>query len=185
MVFSADRHAGGMGTAVRLLSLCGQTMKTAFGIAVAVLAASCAAYDGYTLRPGASTEAEVRAVMGRPALEVPEGEGAKRLVYPRGPLGTQTFMAEIGKDGVLREVRPVLGEETFNRIQAGLTRDEILRMIGPPGDTMHFSLSDTTAWDYRFVDAWSYTAIFSVIFNRDGIVVSKFTRRIERDRGRD
>jgi outer membrane protein assembly factor BamE (lipoprotein component of BamABCDE complex) len=152
--------------------------------AIAFLAASCAAYDGFTLRPGTSTEAEVRAVMGRPALEVPESDGAKRLVYPRGPLGTQTFMAEIGKDGVLREIRPVLKDETFNRIQPGLTRDEILSMLGPPGDTMHFSRSDTTAWDYRFVDTWGYPSIFSVIFDRNWMVASKFTRRIDREKGR-
>jgi outer membrane protein assembly factor BamE (lipoprotein component of BamABCDE complex) len=152
--------------------------------AIAFLAASCAAYDGYTLRPGASSEADVRAVMGRPALEVPEPDGAKRLVYPRGPLGSQTFMAEIGKDGVLREIRPVLKDETFNRIQPGLTRDEILTMLGPPGDTMHFSRSDTTAWDYRFVDTWGYPSIFSVIFDRNWVVASKFTRRIDREKGR-
>jgi hypothetical protein len=159
-------------------------MKPLLSLGIALFAASCAAYDGYSLRPGASTEAEVRAVMGQPALELPEGGGAKRLVYPRGPLGTQTFMADIGKDGVLREVRPVLKEENFYRVQPGMTRDEILRMIGPPGETMRFSLSDTTAWDYRFVDLWGYTAIFSVIFDRDGVVVSKFTRRIDRDKGR-
>ena len=160
-------------------------MKTLPPLAIALLVASCAAYDGFTLRAGTSTEAEVRAVMGRPALEVPEADGAKRLVYPRGPMGTQTFMAEIGKDGVLRGIRPVLKDDTFYGIQPGLTRDQILRMLGPPGDTMHFSRSDTTAWDYRFVDTWGYPSIFSVIFDRKGVVVSKFTRRIDRERGRD
>ena len=44
------------------------------------------------------------------------------------------------------------------------------------------SLSGNYAWDYRFVDTWGYTAIFSVTFDRTGIVVSKISQRIERDK---
>jgi hypothetical protein len=159
-------------------------MKNIAALCVALLLAACAAYDGFTLRPGASTEAEVRGVMGQPAMEFTQPDGSRKLVFPRGPLGVQTFMAVIGPDGVLRGIEKVLMEENFYRIQPGMTRDEILRMIGPPGETMHFAGTDTTAWDYRFMDLWGYQAIFSVIFNREGVVVSKFTRRIERDKGR-
>jgi hypothetical protein len=60
----------------------------------------------------------------------------------------------------------------------------VLRLIGPPGESMHFARSDTTAGDYRFVDIWGYEAYFSVVYDRAGVVVSKFTRRIERDKGR-
>jgi outer membrane protein assembly factor BamE (lipoprotein component of BamABCDE complex) len=155
-------------------------MKIPAFLAITLAMSGCAAYDGYTLRAGNSTEGEVRGVMGAPALEFTGDDGARRLVYPRGPLGTQTFMASLGSDGVLREMKPVLSDGTFNRIVPGLTQQEILYMIGPPGETMHFARSDTTAWDYRYVDTWGYTAIFSVTFDNQGIVVSKITRRIER-----
>jgi hypothetical protein len=149
-------------------------------LGVALTLAACAAYDGYSLRPGSSTESEVRGVMGAPVLEFAGADGTRQLVYPRGPLGTQTFMAIVGPDGLLREVTPVLHEATFNRIHPGLTQQEILRMIGPPGETMHFPRSDTTSWDYRYMDAWGYPAVFSAIFDNKAILVSKFSRRLER-----
>jgi hypothetical protein len=149
-----------------------------------LLAAACASYNGYTLRPGVSTEAEVRGVMGRPAVEFLDGDGTKHLTYPRGPLGTQTYVADVRADGVLAAVRPVLNDDTFNAIRPGMTRDEILRLIGPPGDAMSFALSGQDAWDYRYTDTWGYRAVFSVTFDRNGIVVSKFSRRLERDQGR-
>ena len=158
-------------------------MNRTLSITAVLVAAGCASYDGYSLRPGASTEAEVRAVMGAPAAEFREADGSSRLAYPRGPLGTQTFMADLGPDGVLRGVQPVLGDGSFNRIQPGLTRQDVLRMIGPPGETMTFSQSGNTAWDYRYVDTWGYRAIFSVTFNPSGVVVSKISQRLERDRG--
>jgi len=108
-------------------------MKTATHLFLALLAAGCASYDGRGLRPGVSSEAEVRGLMGPPAIELAGDDGGKRLAYPRGPLGTQTFMADVGRDGMLQSIRQVLNDDTFNGIRPGLTRDDILRRIGPPG----------------------------------------------------
>lgn len=150
---------------------------------LALAAAGCASYNGYNLKPGVATEANVRSTMGPPAMEFTERDGSRRLAYPRGPLGTRTFMAELGPDRVLQAVNQVLSDDTFYRIQPGLTRDDVLRLIGPPGQTMAFPRSQTTAWDYRYTDTWGYTAIFSVTFDRNGVVVSKISQRLERDRG--
>ncbi len=159
-------------------------MKRAGASIICLLAAACASYDGRSLQPGVSNEAQVRATMGEPALELAAADGSRRLVYPRGPLGAQTYMADIATDGKLIAVNAVLNDDTFNRIRPGLTRDDILRMIGPPGETMGFSRTQTVAWDYRYQDTWGYPAIFSVIFNRNWIVVSKFTQRIEKERSK-
>ena len=150
-------------------------------LAAAVLAAGCAAYDGTSLRPGVSTEAEVRGVMGQPAAEFVNPDGSRSLAYPHGPLGTQTYMADVAPDGRVRTVRPALNDDTFHQVRAGMTRDDILRLIGPPGDTMAFSRLRQTSWEWRYVDTWGYRAIFSVNFDENGIVVSKFSRRIERN----
>ncbi len=157
---------------------------TRFLLVIAVLLAGCAAYDGRGLQPGVSTESDVRRLMGTPAVEFANADGSRRLAYPRGPLGAQTYMADVGADGKVGAVRSVLTDDTFQQIQPGMTRDEILRMIGPPGETMAFPRLKQVAWDYRFADTWGYQAIFSVSFNENGVVVSKFTRRIERDKGR-
>jgi hypothetical protein len=159
------------------------TMRKPLLLAAALLAAGCAAYDGHTLRPGVSTEAEVRGVMGPPAAEFANPDGSRSLAYPRGPLGTQTYMADVGPDGRVRGVRAALNDDTFHQIRPGMTRDEVLRLIGPPGDVMSFARLQQVSWEYRFVDTWGYRAIFSVNFDPDWLVVSKFSRRLERDRG--
>jgi hypothetical protein len=135
------------------------------------------------LLPGVATEAEVRGTMGAPALVFDQPDGSRRLAFPRGPLGTRTFMADVGPDRKLLAITQVLQDDTFYRVQPGLTREDVLRMIGPPGDTMAFPRSNTYAWDYRYMDTWGYIAIFSVTFDRNGIVVSKISQRVERDRG--
>jgi hypothetical protein len=154
-------------------------MKILLPAAVALVLSACAT-SGFSLRPGASTESDVRGAMGSPAAEYTTREGTRELVYPRGPLGTQTYVASVGPDGVLRGVRNVLTDDVFNRIQPGLAQQEILEMIGPPSDTMHFPRSNTMAWDYRYVDTWGYVSIFSVTFDANGRVVSKISRRLER-----
>ena len=152
-------------------------------VATALVVAGCATYGGSSMFAGGSTEAEVRATMGAPALTFDEGGGAKRLVYPRGPLGLETYMADIAPDGRVVSMRNVLKDDTFYGVHAGMTKDEILRLIGPPGDRMAYPLSHTHSWDYRYMDTWGYRAIFSVTFNEQDVVVSKFTQRIERERG--
>jgi hypothetical protein len=152
-------------------------------LVLALALGACASYSGSSLQPGVATEAQVRESMGAPAMEFANPDGSRQLVFPRGPLGTATFMADVGRDGKLIGIRQVLNDDVFYRIQPGQTEEEVLRTIGPPGQTMGFPLSGNYAWDYRFTDTWGYVAIFSVTFNRDRIVVSKISQRIERDKG--
>ena len=149
---------------------------------VLALLAGCASYDGYNLRPGASQDDVVR-TMGAPAMDLANPDGSRELVYPCGPLGTQTFIADIGRDGQLRSIRQVLTDGNFDSIHAGFTRDEVLRMIGPPGDSMDFPRLQQESWEWRYMDTWRYIAFFSVNFDRNRIEMSKFTRRLERNDG--
>jgi outer membrane protein assembly factor BamE (lipoprotein component of BamABCDE complex) len=158
------------------------SMKILTTLLLAVTLASCASYDGRGLRPGASTEAQLRQVMGEPAMEFTNPDGSRELAYPRGPLGHQTFMAHVSRDGIVQAIDPVLSDDVFNAIRPGMTQEEVLRLIGPPRETMSFARSATVAWDYKYQDTWGYPAIFSVIFDRNGRVVSKTTQRLERDR---
>lgn len=158
-------------------------MKT-ISFLVLAFAAGCASYGGGGLRPGASAEAEVRGVMGPPALEMRDPDGTRHLYYPRGPLGTQTFVADVGANGTLVGIRQVLDDGTFNAIRPGLTEEDVLRMIGPPREKAYFSNLRQTAWDYKFRDTWGYDSILSVMIDTSGMVVSRFTRRLEKyDRG--
>lgn len=153
-------------------------MKRALAAGLALLAAGCATSS---LRPGAS-EAEVRQAMGVPALEMRAPDGTRLLAYPSGPFGLHTYMARIGSDGRLQRVEQVLDDDRFHAIQPGMPKDELLRLIGPPSETMRFDNLRQTAWDYRFRDTWGYVAILSVMIDDNDRVVSRITQRIERER---
>ena len=149
-------------------------------LALSLFAAACASYDGRGLQPGVTSESEVRRTMGPPALELDNPDGSRTLAYPKGPLGTRTYMVKLGPDGMVGGVEQVLNEDHFYRIVPGITRDDVLRTIGPPSQVDEFPRLQQTAWEYRYQDAWGYTAILSVMIDPRGIVVGKTTRRLER-----
>lgn len=160
------------------------TMKNLAPLLAVLLAAGCASYTGRGLQPGVSTEADVRGLMGNPAGEYTGPGGTRTLAYPHGPMGIETFMADLGPDGRLIAVRQALTDETFFKIKRGTTRDEVLRLIGPPHPTeiMEFKSLGQVAWTYRFRDLWGYNAKYSITFDRDWVVVSTISNRIEREK---
>lgn len=149
---------------------------------LAFLLASCAAYDGSGLRAGVASENEVRQTLGTPALEIANPDGSRQMAYPKGYFSNQTYMVQVGRDGMFQGIQQVLNEDHFYRIQPGQTRDDVLRLIGPPLETTDFPRLQQVAWDYRYQDAWGYIAIFSVMLDRDGRVAGKASSRLERDR---
>lgn len=158
-------------------------MKTLAPLVLALLA-GCASYSGYGLKPGSATRDDVLRTMGRPALELPDAGAGGELIYPHGPLGTQTFIAHVDARGTLAGIEQVLDDDHFRRIHEGQTRDEVLHAIGPPGDRMRFG-NGNVAWIWRFIDTWGYVSEFNVSFDPAGIVVSKIAIRLEQDRNSD
>lgn len=153
-------------------------MKTPISLLAGLALAACASYSGYGLRPGSATADDVLRTMGKPALELAQPGGGRELIYPKGPLGTETFIAHVAANGILRDLDQVLDDDHFRAIHEGQTRDEVLRLIGPPGDTMRFG-NGTYAWTWRFQDTWGYLSNFNVTFNRNGVVLSKIAIRVE------
>ncbi len=118
--------------------------------------------------------------MGPPALRWQDADGSVQLAYPRGPAGFDTYMVRLGPDGRLQSIANVLDERRFARIRAGLTKDEVLRLIGPPdaSRTAYFEARDELAWDWRFRDVFHDAARFIVLFDASaGIVRSTLTLR--------
>jgi outer membrane protein assembly factor BamE (lipoprotein component of BamABCDE complex) len=70
-----------------------------------------------------------------------------------------------------------LNDDTFKAIQVGMTAAEVVARIGPPDSRERFERTKTTAWDYRFRDAWGYDADFAVIVDDAGVVSGKVTVR--------
>jgi len=136
-------------------------------LAGALLAAGCAGFNASTLQPGVSTLPQIEAALGKPAMVWKNPDGSEQLAFPRGPAGTQTFMAYIGPDGTLQRIDGVLNMTHFARIQAGMTKDEVQRVIGPPFApwTQLFERSNTLAWSWLFCDSYSLQTFFDVLFD--------------------
>jgi outer membrane protein assembly factor BamE (lipoprotein component of BamABCDE complex) len=152
------------------------TMR-AFLLAAALLAA-CASPASFVGRPATALQGALGAKTG----EFPNPDGSRTLAFSHGYYSGQAYLVRVDPSGIVREVRQALVEESFQRIEPGMTRDEVLRLIGPPVESTDFTRQREVSWEYRFQDAWGYRAFFYVNFDPRGIVVSKFTRRIENDR---
>lgn len=145
-------------------------------LAIAMLGA-CALDPVRRLAPGVSADA-VRAAMGEPWLQQSDANGTMLWTYPTGPMGRQTYLAEFGPDGKLRSVLDSLSEKGFARLQIGKTTEQQVRQLyGPPYRITRFDRLRQTAWDYRFTNPWNEPAIFSVIFDDQGVVASSLQQR--------
>jgi len=151
---------------------------------VALLAAvlsGCAAYSGDTLVPGVSVEADVRALMGEPAMRWQRSGRGVQLAYPRGPAGFHTFMVFLDTGGRLERIVNVLDEEYFGSVRPGMGQAEILQLLGPPQPqwTEYFAARDELVWEWRYCDSWSEAARFDVLFDGQTKTVRSTLRRSE------
>jgi hypothetical protein len=137
--------------------------------ALVALFAGCASYSGSNLVTGSSTQAQVEASMGRPAMVAHVGDETW-LYYPRGEFARQTFVARIGPNGVLRGIEQRLSMHYIRQIQIGKsTMEDVRLLLGPAQQVTYFPLSKLTAWEYKiFQDPIKRE--LDVEFSPDGIV---------------
>ena len=133
----------------------------------ALLLCACASYSGRGLKPGESVLGEVLRVMGQPAMRWQNEDSSTQLVYPRGPMGFHTYMVYIGTDGKLLKIENVMEEKFFSRIQTGMTKDQVLQILGPstPTWTLYFKARNELLWAWRYCDVWNKPARFDVLFD--------------------
>jgi hypothetical protein len=145
-----------------------------------VLLAGCAGYSGSNLVPGSSTEAEVRASMGAPAMIV-QKPGETWWYYPRGYYARQTFVARIGADGILRGIEQRLTLANVRKVHIGTsTMNDVRELFGPPHEITRLNRLKRTVWEYRMFDnpvAW----LVYVQFSDDGVVREVLQLRDFRD----
>lgn len=111
--------------------------------------AGCATYGPGTLRPG-DDSAEVTRQLGAPTARYPMPGGVQRLEFARGPFGKHTYMVDLDTAGRVARVEQVLTEERFARVQAGQSRDELLRLLGRPSDRRGGGWQPGEVWAWRY-----------------------------------
>ena len=144
-------------------------------IAILLLLAGCASFDGKGLLPGQSTAADVEAVMGVAADKRPAAGGETVYYFPRLPWGYATYAARIAPDGKLIALEQRLTEENIDRVKPGATRaDEVRDLLGPPYDPMKQALSGNEIWTYPMrLPGFPTPKWFLVHVSPDGVVREK------------
>jgi len=141
-------------------------------IGTAALLVACDAKRIEKLEEGLATEADVRQQFGDPVTITEKADGSKIMEYPRQPEGSTNYLITIGPDGKMSALRQLLTPANFAKVQPGLGKDEVRKMLGKPAKTHRFDLKpDEEIWDWRFIES-GVPKVFSVTFNRDAQVVS-------------
>jgi len=135
------------------------------------LVSGCTSFNGYGLKPGSSTAADVQALMGVPAEKVAAANGDSVWYYPRQPTGLHTYAVRIGPDGVMRGIDQRLTEKNLQHLVPGVTTmKETRELLGPPWRSARNFLGDRDCWDYRMYNAAQIEYNLSVQFSDDGLV---------------
>ena len=114
---------------------------------LALAAAGCASFGSI---PPNAPASEVRTLVGAPAEVWKNPDGSEVWEYPQGPLGTETFMVSFGPDHLVQDVRQVLDENTISKLRIGMTREEVRRLIGRPGDVGYYDRTNEEIWSWRY-----------------------------------
>jgi outer membrane protein assembly factor BamE (lipoprotein component of BamABCDE complex) len=142
-------------------------------LALAAQLAGCATFSAVSSGMPAQ---QVQAKLGTPETVRKNADGSEVWEYPGGPLGRQTYVVTLGSDQAVREVHQVLSDEYFSRVRAGMSRDEVRRLLGKPGEIMVFGARDEEVWSWRYQQ--QNPMFFNVLFDRSSGAV-RSTQRLE------
>ena len=150
--------------------------KAGSSLLLLVLAASLAGCANFTAVASGMPAQQVQATLGAPETVRKNADGSEVWEYPEGPYGRQTYMVTVGADRTVREVHQVLNDEYFSRVRAGMSRDEVRRLLGRPGEIMMFGARDEEVWSWRYQQ--QNAMFFNVLFDRAAGTV-RTTQRLE------
>lgn len=157
-------------------------LATAFAAAAGLLALfGCDEQRVRELEEDISTEVDVRDRFGEPENIWPEADGSRTFEYNRQPAGHQNYMITIGTSGRMTALRQVVAPHVFNQVQAGMTQQEVRRMLGKPAKHMTFVRKQETDWDWRYIEPPTTEMLFSVTFGGDGRVLRTARSLVQRD----
>src|SRR6266568_1098655 len=128
--------------------------RAATVLALSALSAGCANFSA--ISPGDSAHS-VEARVGPPAAVWKNADGSEVWEYPQG---VQTFMITMDADHSVMEMHQVLSEEYFSKVHAGMSRDEVRRLLGRPKEIWYFSRRDEEVWRYLEVNYRFFNVLF-------------------------
>lgn len=147
-----------------------KTMKTLLILTTAVLLAACDPQTGkpqeqigeHMIKIGQSNAEDVKKVYGLPDDIWEQEDGTKVYYFPKGTEGARTFAITVSKEDKVQKIEQVLTEKNFAKVQTGMHKDDVRRLLGKPRKTEFFQLKNEEVWDYRYLVDANNTRLFNV-----------------------
>jgi len=149
----------------------------------AIVAATLPACDFVKLReikPSLTTQADVRSRLGEPGFVHGNDDGTVTWEYSRQPSGWNCYMITFTTDHVVSRFEQVLNDANFARVSAGMSQDEVRRLLGAPGSKIIFDNLHEEIWEWRIegMPIMDET-YFMVHFDTDHGRVRKTAKRVQ------
>src|SRR5665647_3792158 len=113
-----------------------------------LLLGACASYAPPDSMIGMGRDELVRR-MGQPDMER-RLEAGSRLEFPRGPYGKHTWFVYFDATGRASRAEQVLTKQNFNRIDVGMTQDDVRQLLGRPSEVQVLGRARGVIWNYRY-----------------------------------
>lgn len=159
-------------------------IHAAAGALAAALLPACDGFNLQEIRPGITTQAEVRARLGEPSFIHRNDDGGATWEYNRQPAGSRCYMIGFGRDGIVSRVEQALNAANYARITPGLNPDQVRRILGAPGSKAVFANLGEEIWEWRIAGVPPIDETYLMVhFNLDDGTVRKTSQRIQQKGG--
>ena len=129
-----------------------------------------------------TTEAEALAERGEPTRRWSNEDGTTTLEYATQPNGWSCLMVEVDAGGVVLRQWDALAPENLARVERGMDKEQVSRLLGTHRSEQRFRNSGEEVWDWNVRnDGPGIATLFNVHFIDDKVVRTSQTHVYPRD----
>ena len=145
-------------------------------IALPVLAALLAGCANFSAISTGTPAEQVRAQAGAPGTVWKNTDGSETWEYPLGPLGIHTYMITINPDRTVGSVSQVLSDEFLFKVQPGMSREQVRRLLGRPTEIERYARLNEEVWSWRYREKNVWYMLFNAHFDAESGKLRRISR---------
>ncbi len=123
-------------------------LLTVLALCITAIVSACAGYAPSNNLVGQHRDS-VTQTLGQPEREYVV-DGKKKLHFPRGPAGSHTYFVFLNDEDKVVGWEQVLTEERFNQIVPGMSKEQVIDLIGISRITNVLARQRGYVWHYRY-----------------------------------
>src|SRR5690606_965305 len=129
-----------------------------------------------------TTEAEALTARGEPTRRWSNDDGTTTLEYSTQPNGWTCLMVQVDQGGIVLRQWNALAPENLARVERGMSKEQVSRLLGTHRSEQRFTNSGETVWDWNIRnDGPGIAVLFNVHFIDDKVVRTSQTYVFPRD----